>query len=190
MPTDPPRSPRGPRHAASPVPPADDATDARRLIEQLFATHYLATLRLAALLVDDIYNAEDVVQEAFAALYRNLDGLRTPDVAAAYLRTSVVNRSRSMLRRRQVRRRLDHGQFQRNTEPADTEVLRAEEYRLVADAVRTLPIRNREVIVLRYWSGLSDAEIAEALGITPAAVTALAVRGRAAIRRALKESSG
>lgn len=143
----------------------------------LYAEHRLTLARIALLLVDDMATAEDVVHDAFIALQRNADKLRNSGAAVAYLRTSVVNGSRSLLRkRRTVRKHLSLAR-EVHAAAADTELLIAAEHQEVLDAVRTLPQRQQEVLVLRYWSNLSEAEIAEALGISRGAVKSNASRG-------------
>jgi RNA polymerase sigma-70 factor (sigma-E family) len=143
----------------------------------LYAAHRLSLARLALLLVDDMASAEDVVHDAFIALQQNQSRLRDPEAALGYLRTTVVNRSRSMLRKRQTVRR--HLSLVRDSyaEPADSELLLAEGQREVLAAVRQLPRRQQEVLALRYWANLSEAEIAEALGISRGAVKSNASRG-------------
>ncbi|MCW2522541.1 MAG: polymerase, sigma-24 subunit, subfamily [Frankiales bacterium] len=158
-------------------------------VAHLFHTHRLAMVRLASLLVDDLETAEDVTQDAFAALHRRWPALRGEGAAVSYLRTCVVNGSRSVLRRRHTVRRAEVADESGATaEAADTSTLLAEEHRAVLAAMRELPERQREVIVLRYWSQLSEAEIADALGISVGAVKSSASRGRDAIARRLEES--
>jgi RNA polymerase sigma-70 factor (sigma-E family) len=143
----------------------------------LYTAHRLPLVRMAVLLVDDIGTAEDVVQEAFTALHHNQHRLRDPDAALGYLRTAVVNNARSVLRKRQTARRhlrLARPEF---AEPADSELLLAAEHQQVLSAVRQLPARQREVLALRYWANLSEAEIAEALSISRGAVKSTASRG-------------
>jgi RNA polymerase sigma-70 factor (sigma-E family) len=139
-------------------------------------------VRMARLLVDDLETAEDVVQDAFSALHRRWSSITTPDAAVGYLRTSVVNASRSVLRRRRVARAHLWPEASRWTdESPDSDVLLAEEHQEVLVALRKLPTRQREVIVLRYWAELPEAEIASALGISIGAVKSSASRGREAI---------
>ena len=129
------------------------------------------------LLVDDIATAEDVVQEAFTALHQNQHRLRQPQSALAYLRTTVVNNTRSVLRRRQTtRRHLSLARLE-DAQPADSELLLAAAHQEVLAAVRQLPDRQREVLTLRYWAGLTETEIAQALGISRGAVKSNASRG-------------
>lgn len=155
-------------------------------VERLFRTQRLAMVRIAVLLVDDRETAEDVVQDAFASLHRRWASLSTEDAALGYLRTSVLNGSRSTLRRRRtVRRNPWPAADALTAEPADRGALLAAEHRDVLDAMRQLPARQREVIVLRYWAELTEAQVASALGISLGAVKSSASRGRDAIAAAL-----
>jgi RNA polymerase sigma-70 factor (sigma-E family) len=150
----------------------------------LYASQRPGLVRLAVLLVDDRAAAEDVVQDAFLALQRRWHAV-DPLAAAGYLRTSVVNGARSVLRRRGVARR-----HLRVAEPdegpaADLALLLDEEHRQVVEALRTLPRRQREVLVLRYWSELSESEIAATLGIARGTVKSSASRGLSALEKRL-----
>jgi RNA polymerase sigma-70 factor (sigma-E family) len=158
-------------------------------IDELYAHRRLPLVRLALLLVDDLPTAEDVVQDVFAALYRRhgerLTGLDNPD---AYLRTSVVNTSRSVLRRRRTVRA--HVPEREGHAPsAEEPVLLREEHGEVIAALHRLTRRQREVLVLRYWSHLSEAQIADTLGLSRGAVKSTASRALAALRRELEASS-
>ena len=135
-------------------------------ITELYAAHRLALVRLAVLLVDDLASAEDVVQDAFAALARRPDAVKDPSKALAYLRVSVVNTARSALRRRRTARAYSPPHDLSPPSPEDSAVL-AEEHREVIAALQSLAPRQREVLVLRYWSNLSEAEIAADAGDQP-----------------------
>jgi len=143
----------------------------------LYAAHRLPLARFALLLVDDMATAEDVVHDAFIALQQHQSRLRNPAAAVGYLRTTVVNNCRSVLRKRQTARR--HLSLVRDThaEAADSELLLAATQQEVLTALRRLPRRQQEVLALRYWGNLSEAEIAEALGISRGAVKSNASRG-------------
>jgi RNA polymerase sigma-70 factor (sigma-E family) len=154
-------------------------------IPALYEQHWRALVRLAVLLVDDVPSGEDVVQDAFFALHRRVDELRDPNAALAYLRTSVVNLSRSVLRRRQTVRKHLRVAEPEGTAGADHDVLLRDEHRAALHAVHQLPRRQREVLVLRYWSGLSEREIAATLGISAGAVKSSASRGLATLQRSL-----
>lgn len=154
-------------------------------VAELYAEHRLGLVRLAVLLVDDLQSAEDVVQDAFASFVPKAARLREPEAALAYLRTSVVNGSRSALRRRRTARGYAPPWEPDRPDPADDVVL-AEEHRLVLVALQTLPPRQHEVLVLRYWSGLSEAEIATTLGISRGSVKSAASRGMDALESALE----
>jgi RNA polymerase sigma-70 factor (sigma-E family) len=164
--------------------------DADTGVAALFRTHRLGMVRLALLLVDDRESAEDVVQDAFAALHRRWPQLDSDHAAAAYLRISVVNGARSALRKRQtVRSYLRAADAPDMAPPADTGVVLADEQRELMAALAALPERQREVIVLRYWSELSEAEIASTLGISVGGVKSSASRGRDALAAILEARS-
>lgn len=144
-------------------------------IDELYRTHRMQMVRMAILLVDDMASAEDVVQEAFAGLYRNWGGLRDRNAAIGYLRTAVVNGSRSMLRRRRTARAYvppDPG----TARSAESLAMLSAEHQAVVNALGDLAPRQREVLVLRYYGGLSEAEIAEATGLSKGTVKSTASR--------------
>lgn len=147
-------------------------------LAELYRQHRLGLLRMAVLLVDDRASAEDVVQDAFTAVHRRGGlQLRNPDAALGYLQASVVNAARSALRRRGVARKYLHHGLVADEPPADTELMLAADHQEVLRALRRLPDRQREVLTLRYWSDLSETQIAEALGISNGAVKSNASRG-------------
>jgi RNA polymerase sigma-70 factor (sigma-E family) len=158
-------------------------------IAELYAAHRLSLVRLAVLLVDDVGSAEDVVQDAFAALARRPGALEDPSKALAYLRVAVVNTARSALRRRRTARAYSPPHDLSPPSPEDSAVL-AEEHREVIAALQRLAPRQREVLVLRYWSHLSEAEIARTLGISPGTVKSTASRALAALQDSLATSPG
>lgn len=165
-----------------PAPPAQTA--APRTLADLYRDHRQRMVRLAVLLVDDPATAEDVVQEAFAGLHRHWAGLRDEEAAVGYLRTAVVNGSRSVLRRRRTAR--DYvPPHQVNARSAESLAMLSAEHQAVVDALATLPPRQREVLVLRYYGGLSEAEIAEATGITRGTVKSTASRALDAVGRVM-----
>jgi len=158
-------------------------------LEDLYAAHFRGLVRLAMLLVADVGTAEEVVQDAFVAMHRRWSRLREPDKALAYLRQSVVNGARSSLRRRGVRER--HAALVRVEEGvlpgADEHALVAERRAAVLDAMQSLSARQREVLALRYYLDLSEAEIARTLGISQGAVKSHASRGVAALRERMED---
>ena len=151
--------------------------------DELYRAQWHNMVRVAMLLVDDVESAKDCAQDAFVGFYRKPP--RQADAQIGYLHKSVVNAARSMLRRRgTVRRHL------RNAEPhpvegADQPVIVGAEHAALMAALRQLPQRQREVLVLRYWSELSEAEIAAALGIRPGTVKSAASRALAALETKL-----
>ncbi len=139
-------------------------------------------------LVHDVATAEEVVQDSFVALHSGLNRLRDSEKALAYLRTAVVNRSRSVLRHRVV--------VDRNAPKPAPDMPSAEHGAMalidrsdVITALRALPVRQREVVVLRYYGDLSEAQIASTMGITRGAVKSHTSRAMAALRSVLEPSS-
>ena len=159
-----------------------------RAVIELYSEHYRALVRLAALLVRDTPTAEEVVQDSFVAMQGGWQRLRDTEKALAYLRQAVVNRSRSVLRHRTV--------VDKNLQKAPPDMPSAEhgalvllERSAVVAALRELPDRQREAIVLRYYADLSEAEIATAMGISRGAVKSHTARGMTALRAALEQES-
>ena len=153
-------------------------------LEDLYRQHRMRFVRLAILLVDDPATAEDVVQEAFAGMHRHWGGLRDASAALAYLRTAVVNGSRSVLRRRKTARGYAPP-HDVNARSAESLAMLTAEHQAVVRALSRLPDRQREVLVLRYYGGLSEAEIAEATGISRGTVKSTASRALDALQRVL-----
>ncbi len=175
--------------AGRPAQPADGPPDrpgravweADAAVEQLYATEYRRLVRLSVLLVRDEATAEEVVQDAFVAMHGRWHKLEDPHRALAYLRQTVVNRSRSVLRHRGVQARHVE-QPPPDAPPADATTLARERRRTVLAALQQLSERQREVLALRYYLDLDEASIAEHLGISRGAVKSHASRGAAALR--------
>ncbi len=142
--------------------------------EHLYRTQYTPMVRLAFLLVGSSEVAEELVQEAFVRIRGAVAEAASP---VAYLRQAVVNACRNHHRHRAVERRSE----------ARLVVTAVSEPELdhLADALRRLPDRQRAVLVLRYYLGCSEAEIADALGCRPGTVKSLASRGLGALREVL-----
>ncbi|MEU8888728.1 sigma-70 family RNA polymerase sigma factor [Streptomyces sp. NPDC048442] len=172
------------RRPQAPVAPYDDEPPPS--LTELYRARRLDMVRLALFLVDDLHTAEDVVQDAFAAVCRkygtSLDGLQNP---GAYLHTAVVNAARSVLRRRRTARAYTPP-HQGHGPPVDEELLLAEEHRQVLDALARLTHRQREVLVLRYWSELTEAQIAQTLGMSRGTVKSTASRALDALEKKLE----
>jgi RNA polymerase sigma-70 factor (sigma-E family) len=169
----------------------DHAGPGRRKAEQeaavaaLYAEHALGLIRLAQVMLGDRAAAEDVVQEAFAGLFRRWAALRDTGKAPQYLRSAVLNRCRNTLRAG-ARRLPDGPGF---LDGADAALLAAEERRAMLAALRTLPARQREALVLRYYLDLPDAEIAASMGIREGSVRSAVHRGLAALERIMREEA-
>jgi RNA polymerase sigma-70 factor (sigma-E family) len=157
--------------------------DAARAVTAIYTTHYRSLVRLAVLLVRDVATAEEVVQDSFIAMHTAWR--RDTEKALSYLRQSVVNRSRSVLRHRMV--------VDKNAPKPAPDMPSAEqgaisllERSAVIAALRTLPPRQREALVLKFYADLSEAQIAAAMGISRGAVKSHTARGVAALRVVLE----
>jgi RNA polymerase sigma-70 factor (sigma-E family) len=161
-------------------------------IEELFDAHYARLVHLARHLLDEPNTAEDIVMDAYESLARQWGRIRDPDAALGYLRACVVNGSRSRLRRQLTARRrlsLMQGARPETTEAAaEHVVLSRHESEQVFDAVRRLPTRQRQVLVLRYYEELSVAAVAELLGCSIGSVKTHAYRGLRALAGDLRWS--
>ena len=176
-------------HRPAPVEGVDQEPVEPRTLADLYREHRSRLMRLAMLLVDIPATAEDVVQEAFAGLYRHWSGLRDEAAALAYLRAAVVNGSRSVLRRRRTAREYVPPHTA-NARSAESLAMLSAEHQAVVDALSALPPRQREVLVLRYYGGLSETEIAEAAGMSKGTVKSTASRALDAVARIMDERSG
>ena len=162
------------------------AGEAETAVAALHRDHYRSLVRLAALLLDDVGASEEVVQDAFVKLQLGWGCLADADKAPAYLRSAVLNGARSRLRHRQVRAR----HLQVAPPPAaspEVAVLAADEHDRMVVALRRLPARQREALVLRYYLDLSEAEMAAAMGVSAGSVKTHVHRGLAALHTALGE---
>lgn len=169
--------------AAAPV----ETVASRPDLPSLYRTHRLSLVRLGVLLLGDQQAAEDAVQDVFMSLWRKRNSPDGPVSTLAYVRGAVVNRCRSDLRRRFLARRRRPLADLPGPAPGD-ELELAEEHRGLLAALRRLPTRQREVLVLRYYSELPVAEVAEVLGIHEGTVKSTSARGLAALRELLRES--
>ena len=159
--------------------------DAARTVTAIYTAHYRSLVRLAVLLVRDVTTAEEIVQDSFIAMHGAWRRLRDDEKALSYLRQSVVNRSRSALRHRVV--------VDKNAPKPPPDMPSAEQGAIsllqrsaVIAALRTLPPKQREALVLKYYADLSEAQIATAMGISRGAVKSHTARGVAALRVVLE----
>src|SRR6266513_1272405 len=159
--------------------------DAEQAVTAIYSTHYRSLVRLAALLVRDVATAEEVVQDSFMAMHGAWRRLRDTDKAMSYLRQSVVNRSRSVLRHRVVVDR-NAPKPAPDMPSAEQGALTSLERTAVVTALRTLPPRQREALVLRYYGDLSEAQIATTMGISRGAVKSHTARAIASLRAVLE----
>ena len=183
--------------AAVPVGLDGPGRTADEAVTALYRAHALGLIRLAHIMLGDRPAAEDAVQEAFCGLYRRWAKLSDPERALQYVRSSVLNGCRSVLRKsgreRSWASRADDGAGDADdgaggdtAGSAEAAVMAGEDAREVMQAVRALPDRQREALVLRFYLDLSDAEIAKAMGISPGSVRSNVHRALAALARSLE----
>ena len=167
---------------------ATDVDVTTDLLTETYQRHYTSLLRLAALLLDDIGSCEDVVQEAFIRVHAARARVREADKLLAYLRQTVVNLSRSTLRRRIMGLRLLPKPMP-DMASAEEGAYDALERDQLLQAMRGLQRRQREVLVLRYFADMTEAQVADSLGISVGSVKAYGSRGLAALRLSMDAAS-
>ena len=153
-------------------------------ITSLYQDHALSLARLALLMLGDADAAQDVVQDAFLGLHRRWGKLSNTAAAPAYLRASVLNGCRTALRKRS---RLTLNDAWRPLESAEATLMHTEEQRAVLAAIRRLPARQREALVLRYYLDMTEDQAARAMGVSRGTVKSATSRAVAAVGRMLKE---
>jgi RNA polymerase sigma-70 factor (sigma-E family) len=152
------------------------------VLAALYRQHYAALVRQAALVLGDVGAAEDAVQDSFVAIYGQR--LRDGDKAVYYLRRTVINRARSMLRHKAVADRHQPAAVAQAPSAEEQAVARWE-CALVAAALKMLPPRQREALVLRYYADLPEAQIAAAMGVSAGSVKTHQWRAIASLRALL-----
>jgi RNA polymerase sigma-70 factor (sigma-E family) len=159
--------------------------DAGQAITHLYHAEYLSLVRMSAVLVGDVGTAEEVVQDTFIAMHSAWRRLRQTDKAVHYLRRSVVNRSRSVLRRRAVAER--HAPTPEPDMPsAEQGAMTQLERSAVISALLSLPPRQREALVLKFYLDLSESQVAAAMHISQGAVKSHTARAKTALRMILE----
>lgn len=159
-------------------------------VSDLYAAHWHGLVRLAYLMVHDVTLAEDLVQDALIGVHQRWGRLRDPQAALGYVRRSVVNGARSSMRHQVVVDR--HAQrtgAQESVVSAEHSAMEQVEHDAMLRALHQLSDKQREVLILRYYSDLSEADIADALEISRGAVKTHAHRGLAKLRTLLDEPS-
>ena len=164
-------------HDGGQNPDADSRDEASaNVMVEVFTGQYPSLVRLAAMLLDDSHAAEDVVQDAYVRVASRHYRLRDSEKALAYLRQTVVNLARNTLRRRLVARRHAVSSVRAAASAEDDAIDRFERQGVVR-ALRALPRRHREVLVLRYYLDCSVEQTAGLLGLSTGSVKAYASRG-------------
>jgi RNA polymerase sigma-70 factor (sigma-E family) len=162
----------------------DGEADATHGVTALYESHALGLTRLAFIMLGDRHAAEDVVQEAFCGLYRAWDRLPDRHNLLGYLRVSVLNGCRSVARRT---RRAPRPLAVPHAPSAEADALVGEEQRAAVAALRRLPPRQREALVLRYYADLPEHETALAMGVSRGTVKSTTARALTALGRMLRE---
>jgi RNA polymerase sigma-70 factor (sigma-E family) len=164
---------------------AHGATDADQAITAMYGTEYRSLVRMSAMLLGDVGSAEEVVQDSFIATRAAWHGLRDIDKGVHYLRRSVLNRSRSVLRHRAVvDKHMPAGEP--DMPSAEHAAIARLQRSAVITALRSLPVRQREALVLRFYLDLSEEQVAAAMKISQGAVKSHTARGKAALRSLLE----
>jgi DNA-directed RNA polymerase specialized sigma24 family protein len=170
------RSP-GTKEDATANPELDSGSDPASF-EAFYLASYESLVRLAFILTSSREIAEDLVQDSFVRLHRHYDNVESPD---RYIRRTVVNASRSHFRRagrERDKRPLLYVVPGAGDGPGTSGELN--------DVLLTLPYRQRAAVVLRFYSDLSENEIAEILVCRPGTVGSLIHRGLERMRRAIE----
>lgn len=168
--------------------PAGRAWDASDVVTEIYTAHYNQLVRLAVMLVHDLQTGEEVVQDAFEAMHLAWRRLRDTEKALSYLRQAIVNRSRSVLRHRKVVE-MHPPKPAPDEQSAEHAAMTLLERSAVTSALRSLPARQREAVVLRYYGDFSEADIAKAMGISRGAVKSHTARAMAALKTILEQET-
>jgi RNA polymerase sigma-70 factor (sigma-E family) len=168
--------------------PATAAWDASEVVTEIYTAHYNQLVRLAVMLVHDVQTAEEVVQDAFESMHLAWRRLRDTEKALSYLRQAIVNKSRSVLRHRKVVE-MHAPKPAPDEQSAEHAAMTLIERSAVTSALRMLPVRQREAIVLRYYGDFSEADIARAMGISRGAVKSHTARAMASLKSILEQES-
>jgi RNA polymerase sigma-70 factor (sigma-E family) len=163
--------------------PASETFD--EALVDLYREHAKPLVEMLWVFVGDRGEAEDLTQEAFVRLQRAWPRLSHHQNLGGYLRATAFNLARSGFRRRLVRRR-HHSPAVVDGASAEEEAMLSDDQAQVAAAVRLLPARQRQCVILRYWDGLTDGEIAVTLGLSVNSVKTHLRRGLAALEERLE----
>jgi RNA polymerase sigma-70 factor (sigma-E family) len=167
--------------------PASGGQSASCGVAALYEAHALGLTMLAHVMLGDKASAEDVVQDAFFGLYRNWAKLSDPAMALPYLRRSVLNGCKSVARWRRVR--AGRALHEPAAASAESAVLADEEQQSVLTAIRRLPARQREALILRFYLLEPEAEVARVMGISPSTVRSTTHRALTALAKMLGETT-
>jgi RNA polymerase sigma-70 factor (sigma-E family) len=169
---------------------ANGVPDPASAVSALYQAHAVGLVRLAVVMLGDRASAEDVVQDCFCGLYRRWNYLSDTGSALGYVRSSILNRCRSEVRRRvRAERRAARHAPPQDAASAEVMALIGEEHRAVLLALRRLPPRQREALVLRFYLDLPETEIATVMGVAQGTVKSTTSRGLSALAQLLHEDA-
>jgi len=155
---------------------------------ELYAVHAPSASRLAYFLTGDPHAAEDLVQDAFVRIFARFGNLRAPDSFQAYLNRTLINLSRKHLRRRGMENHvLDRFRSSGADSFKETDLAERDE---MFRALKALPHRQREALVLRFYADLPESQVAAAMGCSSSAVNSLVTRGLHALRLSVSTTEG
>jgi RNA polymerase sigma-70 factor (sigma-E family) len=170
---------------SAPAEPAHGMAEADLAITAMYDTEYRSLVRMSAVLLGDVGSAEEIVQDSFIAVHAAWRGLRDIDKGVHYLRRTVMNRSRSLLRHRVVVDKHMPASEPDMPSAEQAAIVRLQRAAVIA-ALRTLPTRQREALVLRFYLDLSEEQVAATMRISQGAVKSHTARGKAALRSLLE----
>jgi RNA polymerase sigma-70 factor (sigma-E family) len=166
----------------------------RRDFDAFVATAGDGLVRSAYLMLGDLGDAEDAAQETFLRIAKRWYRVRVMEHPVAYARRILLNvifdaaRDRSRRRDELDERRAGSHVDERIDDAAERAMGRVDARLDVASALAALSLRQRAVVVLRYWAGLSEAEAAAALGCSIGTVKSTASRSLARLRQLMADS--
>jgi RNA polymerase sigma-70 factor (sigma-E family) len=162
-------------------------------VAALWASHHVSLTRLALGMTGDLGAAEELVQDAFVALLARWSQLRDPDAAISYLRRVIVNGGRGRWRRlsrdREVVDRLAFSGGPARKSGAESGEGDSDARLDLFDALARLPARKRACVLLRHYGDLSEAQVADLLGISVGTVKSQTARALRQLGHAIDPSS-
>lgn len=165
-------------------------------IESLVRQYEIGVFKLALSICNDVSEAYEITQETFIAVLRSLPGYQERKSFKAWLYTITINTARSHLRKRRFTEKLRTTlttlfqiEIQKSSTPEET-VIQNEKEAVLWQALNSLDVRHRIVIVLRYFHELSISEIAEILSIHEGTIHSRLHTARERLKNSLEQLNG